>query len=91
MDETYIRVGQWNYLYRALDSTWGNDRLLAFGGTRCGCGEAFFQRALRVPGRGRPRVVNVDGNPSYPKVITELKQERHLGHRLPLSDLCVSE
>ena len=25
--------------------------------------------------------MNVDGNPSYPKVITELKQERHLGRR----------
>ena len=26
-------------------------------------------------------MINVDGNPSYPKVITELKQERILGQR----------
>jgi hypothetical protein len=29
----------------------------------------------------RPRVITVDGNPSYPKAIAELKQERELGHR----------
>jgi len=27
----------------------------------------FLQRALKVPGRRRPRVINVDGNPSYPR------------------------
>ena len=26
-------------------------------------------------------MINVDGNPSYPKVVTELKQERKLGRR----------
>jgi transposase, IS6 family len=29
----------------------------------------------------RPRVINVDGNPSYPKVVQELKRERRLGRR----------
>jgi len=28
-----------------------------------------------------PRVINVDGNPSYPKVVTELKQEGKLRRR----------
>jgi transposase, IS6 family len=41
----------------------------------------FFQKALAAPGHPRPRVVNVDGNPSYPTVIEELKQERVLGRR----------
>src|SRR5690348_17869604 len=41
----------------------------------------FFQKALAAPGHPRPRVVNVDGNPSYPNVIEELKQERVLGRR----------
>jgi transposase-like protein len=41
----------------------------------------FFQKALRAPGHPRPRVINVDGNPSYPKVITELKQTGELGRR----------
>ena len=41
----------------------------------------FFQKALAAPGHPRPRVINVDGNPSYPNVIEELKQERVLGRR----------
>jgi transposase, IS6 family len=41
----------------------------------------FFQKALAAPGHRRPRVINVDGNPSYPKVIEELKRERVLGRR----------
>ena len=43
--------------------------------------KVFFQRALRAPGHPRPRVINVDGNPSYPKVITELKREHKFGCR----------
>jgi DDE superfamily endonuclease len=41
----------------------------------------FFQKALAAPGHSRPRVINVDGNPSYPTVIDELKQKRVLGRR----------
>jgi transposase, IS6 family len=41
----------------------------------------FFQKAVAAPGRPRPRVINVDGNPSYPNVIQELKQQRVLGRR----------
>ena len=41
----------------------------------------FFQKALHALGHPRPRVINVDGNPSYPKVIAELKRERKLGRR----------
>ena len=41
----------------------------------------FFQKALRAPGYPRPRVIDVDGNPSYPKVISELKQTGELGRR----------
>jgi transposase-like protein len=41
----------------------------------------FLQKASRAPGHPRPRVINVDGNPSYPKVISELKQTGDLGRR----------
>jgi transposase-like protein len=41
----------------------------------------FFRKALRAPGHPRPRVINVDGNPSYPKVIAELKVSGELGRR----------
>jgi transposase-like protein len=41
----------------------------------------FFQKALKASDHPRPRVITVDGNPSYTKVIAELKQERKLGRR----------
>ena len=37
--------------------------------------------ALRAPGHPRPRVIKVDGNRSYPKVVAELKTEGKLGRR----------
>jgi hypothetical protein len=47
-------------------------RLLQSSSSRKPC------RLLVIPGR---RVITVDGNPSYPKVIAELKQEWKLGRR----------
>ena|SRR5437868_12416455 len=41
----------------------------------------FFRKALAAPGHPRPRVINVDGNPSYPKIIDELKKNHALGQR----------
>src|SRR5262249_12129456 len=41
----------------------------------------FFHNALLAPGQPRPRVINVDGNPSYPEAVSELKQEGKLGRR----------
>jgi transposase-like protein len=82
VDETYIRVaGAWTYLYRVVDSTGATIDFWFSPARDAAAAKRFFQRALKVPGRRRPRVSNVDGNPSYPKVITELKQERNLGHR----------
>jgi transposase-like protein len=40
----------------------------------------FFRKAVASPGHPRP-VITVDGNPSYPAVIDELKQQRALGRR----------
>ena len=36
------------------------------------------------PGHPRPRVINVDGNPSYPRLIAVLKQTRELDRCWPL-------
>jgi transposase-like protein len=41
----------------------------------------FLQKALRSAGHPRPRVINVDGNPSYPKVVSDLKRSGELGRR----------
>src|SRR5436305_12121350 len=73
VDETYLRVaGKWTYLYRAVDST-GATNVLLSARRDAAAAKRFFQKALRSPGRPRPRVINVDRNPWYPKVIAELK------------------
>ena len=41
----------------------------------------FFDKVLAVPNHPCARVINVDGNPSHPKAVTRLKQERRLGRR----------
>jgi IS6 family transposase len=73
--------GRWSYLFRAVDSTGATIDFWFSAERDAAAAKRFFQRALKIPGRGRPRVINVDGNPSYPKVIKELKQERSPGRR----------
>jgi IS6 family transposase len=82
VDETYVRAkGKWVYLYRAVDSGGATIDFLLSAHRDAAAAKRFFQRALRVSGRPRPRVINVDGNPSYPKAVTELKTEGNLGRR----------
>src|SRR5499425_1360777 len=82
VDETYIRVkGKWVYLYQAVDSTGATIDFLLSTRRDAAAAKRFFQKALRWPGHPRPRVINVDGNPSYPKVISELKRTGELGRR----------
>jgi transposase, IS6 family len=80
VDETYLRVaGKWTYLYRAVDSTGDTIDSLLSSKRDAAAAKRFFQRALRLPNHPRPRVVNVDRNPAYPKAIEELKGTRELG------------
>src|ERR1700759_3303560 len=73
VDETYVRVkGKWVYLYRAVDSTGATIDFLLSAKRDAAAAKRFFQKALRSVGHPRPRVINVDGNPSYPKVIAKL-------------------
>ena len=82
VDETYIRVkGKWTYLYRAVDSAGATIDFLLAARRDAAAAKHLFQNALLVPGHPRPRVINVDGNPSYPKVVAELKQEGKLRRR----------
>ena len=84
VDETYLRVaGKWTYLYRAVDSTGAAIDLLLSARRDAAAAKRFLQKALQ--GHPRPRVINVDGNPSYPKAIAELKEDRRIGTALPLS------
>lgn len=82
VDETYLRVaGKWAYLYRAVDSTGATIDFLLSARRDAAAAKRFFHKALRSLGHPRPRVINVDGNPSYPKVIAELKRTGELGRR----------
>jgi transposase, IS6 family len=82
VDETYIRVkGKWTYLYRAVDSAGATIDFRLAARRDAAAAKRFFQNALLAPGHPRPRVINVDGNPSYPKAVSELKQEGKLGRR----------
>jgi transposase-like protein len=73
--------GKWTYLYRAVDSAGGTIDFLLAAHRDSTAAKRFFQKALLAPGHPRPRVINVDGNPSYPRVISELKREGKLGRR----------
>ena len=79
---TRLRVaGKWTYLYRAVDSTGDTIDFLLSPTRDAAAAKRFFQKALRSVGHPRPRVINVDGNPSYPKAIGELKRTGELGRR----------
>ena len=81
-DETYIRVaGKWTYLYRAVDSAGATIDFLLSARRDAAAAKRFFQKALHSPVHPRPRVINVDGNPSYPRVIAQLKRTGELGRR----------
>jgi transposase-like protein len=82
VDETYLRVaGEWTYLYRAVDSTGDTIDFLLSPRRDAAAAKRFFQKALRTPNHPRPRVINVDRNPAYPRAIDELKRTRELGRR----------
>ena len=79
-DETYIRVaGTWTYLYRAVDSSGDTIDFLLSARRDAAAAKRFFQKALSSPGHPRPRVINVDANPCYPKAVSELKRTGELG------------
>ena len=68
-------------LYRAVNSTGAAIDFLLSARRDAAAAKRFFQKGLGSPDRPRPRVINVDGNPSYPKVITELRRSGELGRR----------
>src|SRR3954453_7961140 len=80
VDETYVRVaGRWTYLYRAVDSNGDTIDFLLSPFRDYLAAKNFLQLALS--GSVQPRVINVDGHPAYPGVISELKQSGELSRR----------
>ena len=81
-DETYVRVaGRWTYLYRAVDSTGATIDFFLSQTRDLSAALTFFRKALAAPGHPRPRVINVDGNPSYPTVVEVLIRNHTFGQR----------
>ena len=82
VDEMYCRVARkWTDFYRAVDSTGATIDFLLSAKRDAAAAKRFLQKALRSPGHPRPRVINVDRNPSYPKAISALRQTGDLGRR----------
>jgi transposase-like protein len=73
VDETYVRVkGKWTYLYRCGFHR-RHDRFSYWQPCVMPLPPSDSSRMRYV--LPRPRVINVDGNPSYPKGVAELKAE----------------
>jgi transposase-like protein len=87
--DLHLPRGDWRYLYRAVDSTGATIDFWFFAERDVVAAKRFFQKALQAPDHPRPRVITVDGKPSYPKVITELKRERKTGAPMRLVNLPV--
>src|SRR5262249_10969988 len=81
VDETYVRVaGNWAYLYRAVDSAGETIEFMLSPKRDLVAAKLFLRWALSRGGPS-PRVINVDGHPSYASAIAELKQNGELGRR----------
>ena len=72
MDETYLKVaGQWQYLYRAVDTD-GNLVDIYLSQTRDqAAAEAFFRSAIEVTGI-IPEIITTDKHSGYPPTIEEV-------------------
>jgi len=81
VDETYVKVaGNWAYLYRAVDSAGETIEFMLSPKRDLIAAKLFLRLALSGVGRP-PRVINVDGHPSYASAVAELKQTGELGRR----------
>jgi IS6 family transposase len=80
VDETYVRIaGKWSYLYRAVDSSGDTIDFLLSPKRDADAAKRFFQKALESQNHPRPRVINVDSNPAYPRTIDGLRRTGELG------------
>jgi len=82
VDETYVGVaGTWTYLYRAIDSAGQTIDFMLSPKRDAVAAKHFLRSALARSGQIRPRVINVDGHPAYPTVISDLKRTGELGRK----------
>jgi IS6 family transposase len=85
VDETYIKVkGRDRFLYRAVDSSGQTIDFLLTDRRDAAAAKRFFRRALQNEDNAKPRVINVDKNPAYPRAVKELKREGAISRRCRL-------
>lgn len=85
VDETYVKVKkQWKYLYRAVDSKGNTIDFLLTARRDAEAAKRFFMSALKATHTQKPRVINVDKNPSYPPAIEQLKKSTVLPQKTKL-------
>jgi transposase-like protein len=79
VDETCIKIkGQWNYLYRAVDSNFNTIDFMQAANRDIDTAKRFFKKALSSPLNQSPRVITVDNNTAYPLSIQQLMNEKAL-------------
>lgn len=64
----------WKYLYRAVDSEGNTLDFLLSAKRDTNAAKRFFLKVLQGTHIQKPRVINVDKNPSYPPAIEQLKK-----------------
>jgi transposase, IS6 family len=70
VDETYILVkGKQKYLYRAVDSAGNTLDFLLTAKRDAKAAKRFFRKTLKAVHTSPPRVITVDKNSAYPKII----------------------
>jgi transposase, IS6 family len=88
VDETYVKVvGQWRYVYRAIDQLGQLVDVFVSTRPRCTAAHRFFERAMGTT-KVRLAEVTTDRTPVYPAVLEELlpfawrRTDRHANNRV---------
>ena len=76
--------GRDRFLYRAVDSSGQTIDFLLTDRRDAAAAKRFFRRALQNEDNAKPRVINVDKNPAYPRAVKELKREGAISRRCRL-------
>ena len=69
------------YQFRAVDSCGATLDFYLSENRDAAAAKQFVSKVLAAGNHPRPRVINVDGNPSYPHAVSRLRQEQRLGQR----------
>jgi transposase-like protein len=71
-------LGEWKYLYRAVDSEGNTLDFMLSAKRDARAAERFFRKALKATHNREPRVINVDKNAAYPPAIDSLTKDQSL-------------